>query len=57
MTFTDDPRNEQCVQCGDDAIGYSGFCHLCHESAEAAALVTPKIVELTEQDIGETNAR
>lgn len=37
----DDPSyfERECERCGDEAIGMSGLCHLCHESAEAKALV------------------
>ena len=35
MTFRDDPSYyESCYCCGDDAIGMTGLCHSCHESAE-----------------------
>ena len=43
MTFRDDPSYyEACERCGDDAIGITGLCHSCHESAEAEALACEK---------------
>ena len=43
MTFRDDPSYyEACERCGDDAIGFTGLCHSCHESAEAEALACEK---------------
>lgn len=43
MTFRDDPSYyEGCQYCGDDAIGMTGLCHSCHESAEAEALACEK---------------
>ncbi len=44
MTFRDDPSYyyEACERCGDDAIGMTGLCHSCHESAEAEALACEK---------------
>ncbi len=55
----DDPSyfERQCEHCGDEAIGMSGLCHLCHESAEAKAKTQAELEAALEALRGSENAR
>ena len=52
MTFRDDPSYyESCYRCGDDAIGMTGLCHSCHESAETVEECNPEDTDAIEQPL------
>ena len=53
MTFRDDPSYyESCYRCGDDAIGMTGLCHSCHESAETSEECSPE--DCIKEDMAQT---